>query len=118
MRSACSTLAYRNLPVEQALEAIAKSGFNRAEIVAVPDFCPHIDLVARPAGQAEQLAKLARDSGLEIVDVNSVPGNPDAWDDPDELLRRHTDSQPAALLLPRPGRQPDRIHKDRRGPSQ
>lgn len=102
MHIACSTLCLRKLPVEEAVRRIADAGFAYVELTAVPSFSPHVDIVSRPEGEAERLAKLLSDNGLQAAGLNSVPWIPDALDDRDELRRRYTAAADAAVAVGAP----------------
>ena len=39
----CGTVSFRNLPLEEALERIARAGYTWVETQATAPFCPHVD---------------------------------------------------------------------------
>ena len=60
MRLATSSIQFKTLPIEQAVEQIAKLGFEAIDIWSGHAGCPHLDDVAKrlgPAGLKELLAK-------------------------------------------------------------
>jgi sugar phosphate isomerase/epimerase len=60
MRLATSSIQFKTLPIEQAVEQIAKLGFEAIDIWSAHAGCPHLDDVAKrlgPAGLKELLAK-------------------------------------------------------------
>jgi inosose dehydratase len=88
--------------VAEALKRIADAGFEHVELCAIPVWCPHVDIAARPDGQGEQLAALTKELGLTVVGMNSVPWIPDALDDPAELKARFTAAADVAAAIGAP----------------
>lgn len=43
IRLGCGTVSFRNLPLEEALERIARAGYTWVETQATAPFCPHVD---------------------------------------------------------------------------
>lgn len=90
MRIGCSTITFGPLATEDALERIHRLGFAVVDIAAVPGVFNHVEIIRRPVGEVERIAKLVHDRGFEVAGLQSVPWHPDAIDDPDELKRRCT----------------------------
>lgn len=59
-RLVCSTLAFRHLPVEAALEAVCAAGFSRCDVVGIPGYCEHISHDGSGAEPVEAWAQRVR----------------------------------------------------------
>jgi len=63
MKLSCSTIAFASLPIEQAIERIAKLGFEAVDIWSAHAGCPHLDDV---------LNRLGADGLKEVLEKNKV----------------------------------------------
>lgn len=69
----CSTLAFRKANLDKALDSISSAGFNKVEIVMVPDFCSHLD----PLNVSEkEIDALKANLKKKNFSVNAITVNP------------------------------------------
>jgi sugar phosphate isomerase/epimerase len=73
-RVICSTITLRNLPLDEALTAIAGLGFAEIDLGALPGVCDHVpyDLTEEAV---EQVARTVNASGLRVRSVNADVGD-------------------------------------------
>lgn len=76
----CSTICFRDSPVEEALNEIRALGFNRLELAVIPDFCPHFDAANATETEWEYFINLILNSGFKVETVTAVPGHFNAPD--------------------------------------
>ena len=69
-RIGCSTLTYRMLPLEAALERIRALGFRAVDICIIPGLCPHADPLRMTRKEMVAWARLVRASGLKVNALN------------------------------------------------
>jgi sugar phosphate isomerase/epimerase len=89
MHVGCSTMCFGNAPVELALRGIRRAGFTRIDLAAIRGIAPHVDVVGRPANQAETLQRAVTANGLSVDALICVAWFPDALDDLRELEHRY-----------------------------
>lgn len=70
----CSTLIFRELPLSEALERISINGFNYADICAVPDFCPHLDILTVSDEVISELNGTLEKFKVHPATLNIFPG--------------------------------------------
>ena len=70
----CSTLAFRKVDLYKALDSISNTGFNKAEIVMVPNFCPHLDPLEMSDKEIDAVAKNLKDRNLSVNAITVNPG--------------------------------------------
>jgi sugar phosphate isomerase/epimerase len=70
-RFVCSTLTFRVLSLDDALERIRASGVTGIDLVAIPEFCPHADPLGGEVEHARVGDLLAR-AGLRASSVNAL----------------------------------------------
>lgn len=63
-RLSCSTICFRHFPLADSLAAIASLGFTHVDIGAMPDFCPHFDVLAGSAAVEGTFVRTVHASGL------------------------------------------------------
>lgn len=72
-RLGCSTVSFRYLPLEQALEQITRLGFGEIDLAALPGVCEHVP-VPLTSEDVAPLAERVRASGLRVRGLNVDPG--------------------------------------------
>lgn len=65
MRLCCSSIAFSSLPIEQAVERIAKLGFDAIDVWSAHAGCPHLDDVLNRLGP-EALTELLEEHKLDL----------------------------------------------------
>jgi sugar phosphate isomerase/epimerase len=83
---ACSTICFRNSPVETALEEIQGFGFEAVDLAVIPGFCDHFDAARQSGAEREDFVALVRRSGLRVPTVTAVPGHFNAPDADEQLI--------------------------------
>ncbi len=73
MRLACSSINFSSLPIEQAVERIAKLGFDAIDIWSAHAGCPHLDDVQKRLG-AEGLKDLLAKHKLKLFAFSVYAG--------------------------------------------
>jgi sugar phosphate isomerase/epimerase len=89
MNLGCSTMCFGNASAETALSSIRRAGFTSVDLAAIYEIAAHVDVIGRPAGQAEALASAVETNGLSVDALVCVPWYPDALEDFSELERRY-----------------------------
>lgn len=89
MHIGCSTICCGNAPADLALRSVREAGFSNIDLAAIRGIAPHVDVVGRPAGQAEALARAVAANGLGVDALICVAWFPDALEDFHELQRRY-----------------------------
>ncbi len=89
----CSTIVFRDRPLDEAVRLIAAAGFARADIGIVPGFCPHIDLDRCGVASIARIAGLLDSAGLTAASLNVHPGqlNTAGWRPVADRVRRAID---------------------------
>jgi sugar phosphate isomerase/epimerase len=70
----CSSICFRNQPVEVALQEIRVFGFETVELAVIPGFCPHFDAARADEAETAAFVDLMMASGLRIPVLTAVPG--------------------------------------------
>jgi sugar phosphate isomerase/epimerase len=73
MRLATSSIEFKSLPIEQAVEQIAKLGFEAIDIWSAHTGCPHLDDVAKRLG-ADGLKELLAKHSLKLYSFSVYAG--------------------------------------------
>jgi sugar phosphate isomerase/epimerase len=71
---ACSTVCFRKLPIEAALEEIRSAGFMTIELAVVPDVCKPFETAKRSKSERRKFVDLIRPSGFDVPVVTAAPG--------------------------------------------
>jgi sugar phosphate isomerase/epimerase len=74
-RLSCSTICFRQFSLAESLAAIASLGFTHVDIGALPDFCPHFNLVAGNAADERAFIRVVHASGLQVHTFTSHLGH-------------------------------------------
>lgn len=82
-----STLIFRELPLEKALELLSTTGFKWIDLTIVPNFCPHYDLDNTTQEDDKILAALIEQYGFKVSSLNISPGYYNIHE-PEEIDRR------------------------------
>lgn len=70
-----SSLLFRELKLERALEYLKPTGFKWLDLTIVPIYCPHYDLEATRNIDDEKIAEIVKRFDFEISSLNIFPGN-------------------------------------------
>jgi sugar phosphate isomerase/epimerase len=70
----CSTLGFRFDPLDKALTEIAAQGFRRLDVVMVPSYCPHFDVLGSSEKEQDALQEKLSRMGFELSTLNTGDG--------------------------------------------
>jgi sugar phosphate isomerase/epimerase len=70
----CSTLGFRFDPLDTALAEIEAQGFRWLDLVMVPSYCPHFDVLASTDQQQDALQQKLTDMGFTLSTLNTGDG--------------------------------------------
>ncbi len=91
MPLACSTIGFAMVPLDNALQHIALSGYEYVEVGVLGSFCPHLDPRAPIEETVRVCEEMSEDHGIRIAALNSAPSlyhdeDTDAHDVAERLL--------------------------------
>jgi len=69
-----STILFRELNIEKALDHLKATGFKWIDLTVVPNFCPHYDFKATDQNDDKKLADLIKSYEFKISSLNIFPG--------------------------------------------
>lgn len=70
----CSTLGFRFDPLDTALAEIEAQGFRWLDVVMVPSYCPHFDVLASSADEQAALHETLSSKGFTLSTLNTGAG--------------------------------------------
>lgn len=108
-RLGCSTITFRRLDLDQALDTIAELGFREVDLGSLPAVCEHVPLRLDERARS-RVAAAVRNSGLAVRSINADIGDlnrpaaqhelADARAHLDSLLSLATEVGATAVVLP------------------
>ena len=69
-----SSLLFREVKLEKALEILGASGFKWLDLSIVPNFCPHYCLITSDKNDDDNITSLIKNYGFQISSLNINPG--------------------------------------------
>jgi sugar phosphate isomerase/epimerase len=76
----CSTICFRNQPLDVMLDEIRRAGFLGLDFALVPGFCYPFDVLGASPGERRAFVARIRDAGFALPTLTVVPGSFDAPD--------------------------------------
>jgi len=70
----CSTLSFRHDSLDTALNEIAAQGFRRIDVVMVPSYCPHFDVLNSTPAEKDALQETLTELGFVPSTLNTGDG--------------------------------------------
>jgi sugar phosphate isomerase/epimerase len=70
----CSTLSFRHDSLDTALNEIASQGFRRIDLVMVPSYCPHFDVLNSTPAEQDALQERLAELGFVPSTLNTGDG--------------------------------------------
>ena len=71
----CSTICFRNQPLDVMLDEIRRAGFLGLDLALVPGFCDPIDVLGASPGERQAFVARVRDAGFALPTLTVVPGS-------------------------------------------
>jgi sugar phosphate isomerase/epimerase len=73
-RLGCSTITFRHLPLNEALQNIASTGLKKVDIACIPGFCPHIDPLEISEQEESAIKERLDELGMAVSTLNVSVG--------------------------------------------
>jgi hypothetical protein len=70
----CSTLGFRFDSLDTALTEIQAQGFRRLDVVMVPSYCPHFDVLGSSENEQVELQEKLSSKGFALSTLNTGDG--------------------------------------------